>query len=194
MLMGLFTDHLRRLGEFLLHEHDGSFLTLARSGNGSAVTLAERLASLPSFHDVSTYDGRKVPLFKRAQIIAADLHQQGIAPASDLHRLTMFADNSFLTSYGSTESSSSTLRSSSASTAGSRSTTAHRRDRDPSLRPARGRAWLTKPELDALLGAPDLGTWTGRRDHAMILLAAQTGLRASELTNVRTADATLGAG
>jgi len=54
--------------------------------------------------------------------------------------------------------------------------------------------WLTKPELDALLGTPDLGTWTGRRDHAMILLAAQTGLRASELTNVRIADVTLGAG
>lgn len=54
--------------------------------------------------------------------------------------------------------------------------------------------WLTKPELDALLAAPDPSTWTGRRDHAMILLAAQTGLRASELINVRTADVTLGTG
>ncbi|MGZ6564210.1 MAG: tyrosine-type recombinase/integrase [Solirubrobacteraceae bacterium] len=54
--------------------------------------------------------------------------------------------------------------------------------------------WLTKPELDALLAAPDPSTWTGRRDHAMILLAAQTGLRASELTNVRIADLTLGTG
>ena len=36
--------------------------------------------------------------------------------------------------------------------------------------------WLSKPELEALLAAPDRRTWTGRRDHAMILLAAQTGL------------------
>jgi integrase/recombinase XerD len=54
--------------------------------------------------------------------------------------------------------------------------------------------WLTKPELDALLAAPDTGTWTGRRDHAMILLAAQTGLRASELINVKIADVTLSSG
>jgi site-specific recombinase XerD len=48
--------------------------------------------------------------------------------------------------------------------------------------------WLTKPELKALLAAPDQQTSTGRRDHAMILLAAQTGLRVSELTNVRVGD------
>jgi site-specific recombinase XerD len=54
--------------------------------------------------------------------------------------------------------------------------------------------WLTATELDALLAAPDRTTWTGRRDHAMILLAAQTGLRASELTNLKIADIQLGAG
>ena len=52
--------------------------------------------------------------------------------------------------------------------------------------------WLTKPELEAVLAAPDQRTWTGRRDHAMILFAAQTGLRASELTNIRIGDITLG--
>jgi integrase/recombinase XerD len=54
--------------------------------------------------------------------------------------------------------------------------------------------WLTAAELDALLAAPDRQTWTGRRDHAMILLAAQTGLRASELTNLKIADVQFGAG
>jgi integrase/recombinase XerD len=54
--------------------------------------------------------------------------------------------------------------------------------------------WLTAPELDALLAAPDRARWTGRRDHAMILLAAQTGLRASELTAVKIADIELGTG
>lgn len=41
---------------------------------------------------------------------------------------------------------------------------------------------------------PDRSTWTGRRDHALILLAAQTGLRASELTTLTCADVHFGAG
>jgi site-specific recombinase XerD len=42
--------------------------------------------------------------------------------------------------------------------------------------------YLTDDEAEALLAAPDRSTRTGRRDHAWILLAVQTGLRASELT------------
>jgi len=55
-------------------------------------------------------------------------------------------------------------------------------------------SFLSEPELDALLGAPDLGTWTGRRDRALLVLAAQTGLRASELTGLRCDDVELGKG
>lgn len=44
--------------------------------------------------------------------------------------------------------------------------------------------FLTRPELEALLAAPDRTTWIGRRDHALLLLAIQTGLRASELANL----------
>ena len=54
--------------------------------------------------------------------------------------------------------------------------------------------WLTEPEIAALLAAPDRSTWAGRRDHALILLAAQTGLRISELTGLTIADVHLGAG
>jgi integrase len=54
--------------------------------------------------------------------------------------------------------------------------------------------WLTENELNALLAAPDKTTWAGRRDHAMILLAAQTGLRISELTGLTRGDVHLGAG
>ena len=54
--------------------------------------------------------------------------------------------------------------------------------------------FLTEPEINALLAAPDRSTWTGRRDHAMLLLAAQTGLRASELIGLTTGDVHLGAG
>jgi integrase/recombinase XerD len=49
-------------------------------------------------------------------------------------------------------------------------------------------SYLTQPETDALLAAPDRSTWTGRRDHALLLLAVQTGLRATELANLRCQD------
>jgi integrase/recombinase XerD len=55
-------------------------------------------------------------------------------------------------------------------------------------------SWLTEPEVDALLAAPERATWTGRRDHALLLLAVQTGLRISELTGLTIADVNLGAG
>jgi integrase/recombinase XerD len=54
--------------------------------------------------------------------------------------------------------------------------------------------WLTGPEVEALLAAPDTATRAGRRDHAMILLAAQTGLRISELTGLTCGDVHLGTG
>jgi site-specific recombinase XerD len=54
--------------------------------------------------------------------------------------------------------------------------------------------FLTRPEVDALLAAPDQRTWSGRRDHALILLAVQTGLRLSELTSLRPDDLHVGTG
>lgn len=54
--------------------------------------------------------------------------------------------------------------------------------------------WLTEPEVDALLAAPDKATWAGRRDHAMLTLAAQAGLRVSELTGLARGDVHLGSG
>ena len=55
-------------------------------------------------------------------------------------------------------------------------------------------SYLTRPELDALLAAPDKGTWTGPRDHALLDVAAQTDLRVSELTGLRNCDVELGTG
>ena len=45
--------------------------------------------------------------------------------------------------------------------------------------------FLSRPEFEALLGEPDRKTWIGRRDHALLLVAIQTGLRASELATLR---------
>jgi site-specific recombinase XerD len=55
-------------------------------------------------------------------------------------------------------------------------------------------SYLTPAETDALLAAPGRTTWHGRRDHALLLLAAQTGLRVSELTSLTCQDAHLGTG
>jgi len=55
-------------------------------------------------------------------------------------------------------------------------------------------SYLTKPEIDALLAAPDRATPTGRRDHALLVLAVQTGLRASELASLRCEDLNLDTG
>jgi site-specific recombinase XerD len=54
--------------------------------------------------------------------------------------------------------------------------------------------FLSRQEVDALLAAPDQHTWSGRRDHALLLLAVQTGLRLSELTGLRREDLHIGAG
>ncbi len=54
--------------------------------------------------------------------------------------------------------------------------------------------FLTCAEVDALLAAPDRHTWFGRRDHAFILMAAQTGLRVSEITAVTRNDLVLATG
>lgn len=54
--------------------------------------------------------------------------------------------------------------------------------------------YLLRPEIDGLLAAPDQSTWSGRRDHAWLLLAVQTGLRSSELTALTREDTHLGAG
>jgi len=54
--------------------------------------------------------------------------------------------------------------------------------------------FLTQPEIKALLAAPNRDTWLGRRDHALLLTAVQTGLRLSEITNLRQSDVWLGSG
>jgi integrase/recombinase XerD len=55
-------------------------------------------------------------------------------------------------------------------------------------------SYLDRPEIEALLQSPDRSTRIGRRDHALLLLAVQTGLRVSELANLRCQDLHLGPG
>ena len=92
-LMEDFARSLRDVGSHVEAEHGGRFEAVVDAGGGSAVALADRLASWRAFADSSTYMGRNVPFFKRAQLAAADLDRAGVASFPDLGRLTAFADN-----------------------------------------------------------------------------------------------------
>ena len=68
-------------------------------------------------------------------------------------------------------------------------------DGDPDQAPrAQHRRYLDLDEIKALLAAPDRSSWLGRRDHALLLLMIQTGVRVSELAGLRISDVNLGAG
>ena len=54
--------------------------------------------------------------------------------------------------------------------------------------------FLNRAEMDALLASPDRSTWVGRRDYAILTVALQTGLRASEIINLRRCDIEHGTG
>lgn len=91
-LMGQFAEALRDVGAHIAEEHSGSFLGPAEAG-ASIPELAGIFAAWDAFADTSTYDGRDIPFFKRAQLAAADLHRAGTADLPGLDRLTAFADN-----------------------------------------------------------------------------------------------------
>ena len=54
--------------------------------------------------------------------------------------------------------------------------------------------FIDRPEMEALLAAPDRSSWIGRRDHAILLLALQSGLRVSEMISLCCKDVVLGTG
>jgi hypothetical protein len=103
-LLADFAAVLCDVGEHVEREHGGRFEAVVEAADGSAVALAGLLAGWEAFADVSTYDDRSVPFFKRAQIAAADIARMGLARGwtgasagsgrmRDVDRLTAFADN-----------------------------------------------------------------------------------------------------
>lgn len=91
-LMAQFAAALRDTGEHLLTEHGGQYLSVVERAD-SIPDLAGILAGWEAFADVSEYEGRPVPFFKRAQLATADLHRAGVANLPGIERLTAFADN-----------------------------------------------------------------------------------------------------
>ena len=96
-LMEHFARALRHLGTFLEQRHAGRFEALLASAQGSAAQLVDALQVMPYYRDVSRYGDLDVPLYKRAQLTAADLASafggEGPGRFEDLEELTMFADN-----------------------------------------------------------------------------------------------------
>ncbi len=92
-LMADFAAVLRDVGARVGADHGGSFAAVIDAAGGSAPALADLLAGWTAFADTSTYEGREVPFFKRAQIAAADIARGGLGELRDLDRLTAFADN-----------------------------------------------------------------------------------------------------
>ncbi|HEX5984130.1 MAG TPA: queuosine salvage family protein [Solirubrobacterales bacterium] len=91
-LMGRFAAALRDVGERLRSAYGSRYLGVAEAAD-SIPALAGALAGWDSFADSSTYQGRRVPFYKRAQLAAADLHRAGEALLPGIERLTAFADN-----------------------------------------------------------------------------------------------------
>ncbi len=96
-LMERFSMALKDLGHFLLERYSGRFVGPIEAAGGSAERLVQLLSAMPYFNDVEIYDGREVPFYKRAQLLAADLALafggKSWGRFEDLDRLTIFADN-----------------------------------------------------------------------------------------------------
>jgi len=96
-LMGLFARAWRDLGDWLRAGFSDRFDSIVPSCGHSAEQLVAALAEMPLYRDVAQYEDLEVPLYKRAQITAADLCRafggESHGRFEDLDRLTLFADN-----------------------------------------------------------------------------------------------------
>jgi hypothetical protein len=96
-LMGLFSQALNDLGQWLGTRYDDDPLGPIADANRSAGRLVKLVSAMPLYRDVASYRGREVPFFKRAQILVADLAlafaKRGPGAFGDLDQLTIFADN-----------------------------------------------------------------------------------------------------
>lgn len=96
-LMTLFSRAFNDLGDWLGQRYADDPLGPIEDAGKSAARLVEIVSAMPLFRDVSSYRGREVPLYKRAQLLVADLalafDGQGPGEFHDLDELTIFADN-----------------------------------------------------------------------------------------------------
>ncbi len=95
-LMQDFTDHLRLTGAAVLRDF-GSLDALLENYRGRGLALLDKCAAWPHFADFARYQGRDIAIYKRAQILLADLELALGSPQKpyfgSLEQLTCFADN-----------------------------------------------------------------------------------------------------
>ncbi len=89
--------NLREVGRVLNEYYDGTFVNVLQNAQRSAVKLIQEVVTnFPSFNDVANYEGKPVYLYKRAQLLVADLYGafegEGYGEFTDLDQLTIFAD------------------------------------------------------------------------------------------------------
>ncbi len=96
-LMRLYAEAWQDFGVFIQERFQGNFVGLVEEAAGSAEKMVRLLTEREKFRDVSDYGGLRVPFYKRAQIVSADLHiafcGQGPGRFTDIDRLTLLADN-----------------------------------------------------------------------------------------------------
>jgi putative queuosine salvage protein len=96
----LFAERLanaREVGRVLQGRYDGQFANALAAAERDATNLALLLArDFPSFADVATWNGQRIPFLKRAQICVADVFTafggMGLGALTGLDGLTAFAD------------------------------------------------------------------------------------------------------
>ncbi|XP_055538145.1 queuosine salvage protein [Wyeomyia smithii] len=88
---------LHEVGTTLLEKYDGKFENCVKTCANSAVALLELITrDFPCFRDEAVYDGKRVAIYKRAQILIGDLwacyRGDGLGFFRDIEKITMFAD------------------------------------------------------------------------------------------------------
>lgn len=99
-LIPLITDrmnNLREVGRVLLEHYGGQFVNAIDAVEGRAERLVLLLAhDFSSYNDVASYQGRRVPIYKRAQLLVSDLwgayRAKGHGGFTNMETLTAFAD------------------------------------------------------------------------------------------------------
>jgi hypothetical protein len=91
------TSCLQEVGKQLMEKYQGSFVTCLKKSNNSAQSLLQVIVrEFPCFRDEANYQGHRVAMYKRAQILVGDIwtcfRGQGLGQFNDIDTITMFAD------------------------------------------------------------------------------------------------------
>lgn len=88
---------LHEVGSTLLKHFEGSFINCVKQANNSAIKLLRIIIdNFKCFRDEAIYEGTKVSIYKRAQILIGDIwacyKNRGLGYFNDIDQITMFAD------------------------------------------------------------------------------------------------------